>query len=76
MDAQLLQILKDWKIESGMKRVIQYTYRDGILTLYSSQVGYLIGLRGTLVDKYRQILSETMLEFKDVKFVEVSYYWV
>lgn len=76
MDTQLLQIIKDWKIESGMKRVIQYTYRDGILTLYTSQVGYLIGLRGTLVDKYRQILSETMLEFKDVKFVEVSYYWV
>lgn len=76
MDTQLLQIIKDWKIESGMKRVIQYTYRDGILTLYTSQVGYLIGLRGTLVDKYKLILSETRLDFKDVKFVEVSYYWV
>lgn len=76
MDTQLRQILKDWKIESRAKRVIQYTYRDGILILYTSQVGYLIGLRGTLVDKYRQILSETMPEFKDVKIVEVSYYWV
>ena len=33
------KILKQWKQESGAKRVIQFRYKDGILSLFTSEPG-------------------------------------
>ncbi len=47
-----------------------------MLTIYSSQPGWLIGKGGVLVDKYRKILEKEVYDFKDLEFVETEYYWV
>lgn len=70
------KILKQWKIESGTKKVIQYRYREGTLSIYTSQPGYLIGGAGALVNKYEEILAKELNDFKDVKFVETESFWV
>ena len=75
----LTRIIKNWKIDSGTKRVIQYKYwpKEKKLTLYTSQPGLLIGLHGTLIDKYTETLKkETYPEIKKVELVETEYYWV
>ena len=50
------KILKKWKCESGAKRVIQFRYRNGILSIFTSEPGYMIGKAGCLVYKYEDIL--------------------
>lgn len=75
MSRKIQKILKDWKAESGADRVIQFKYRDGILTIYSSQPGLLIGRSGVIVNKYRQIFAKELYDFKELKFVETDYYW-
>ena len=49
---KIQKIMKKWKEESGATRVIQFKYRSGILTIYTSQPGWLIGKAGVLSDKY------------------------
>jgi len=70
------KILKQWKKEAGATRVIQYRYRNGILTIYSSQPGLLIGKAGVFVNKYKEILEKKVYDFKNLEFVETEYYWV
>lgn len=73
---RIWEILKQWKKESKSTKVIQYRYRDGILEIYTSQPGWLIGKAGVLVDKYREILKAEMYDFKELKFVETAYHWI
>lgn len=70
------EILKDWKEESGINRVVQYQYRSGVLTIYTSQPGWFIGVGGKLVDKYKNILKRDVPDFKELKFEETAWYWV
>ena len=76
MDKRIQKILKSWKNESGATRVIQFKYRNGILEIFTSQPGWLIGKAGVLVDKYTEILKRELHDFKELKFIETSYYWV
>lgn len=76
MERYIRKILKDWKEEAGATRVIQYRYRNGLLTIYTSQLGWLIGKAGVLVDKYREILKKEIYDFEKLEFVETAYYWV
>ncbi len=76
MSMKIQKILKRWKKEARTTRVIQYRYRKGMLTVYSSQPGWLIGKGGVLVDKYREILEKEVYDFKDLEFVETEYYLV
>lgn len=79
MDRVICDILAAWKAESHIStknRVIQYTYRGGVLTLYVSLPGYLIGPGGKLINKYRKLLSNSFSNFKEIKFVETEPYWV
>lgn len=69
------KILKDWKVESGASRVVQFRYREGILTIYTSQPGYLIGKAGCLVYKYEDIFKNKLRDFDKVSFVETDYLW-
>lgn len=76
MERYIRKILKDWKEEAGATRVIQYRYRNGLLTIFTSQPGWLIGKAGVLVDKYREILKKEIYDFEKLEFVETAYYWV
>lgn len=69
-------ILKNWKEESESNRVVQYQYRSGILTIYTSQPGYFIGKGGKLFDKYEKILKREDPNFKELKIEETAWYWV
>ena len=73
---KIQKILKKWKKESGAMRVIQYTYKNGLLTIYTSQPGWLIGKKGELANKYKQIFKKEIPDFKDLTFIETEYYWV
>lgn len=70
------KVLKEWKQESGVKRVIQFRYRDGILSIFTSEPGYMIGKAGFLVYKYEDILKNELSDFVKVKFTETENYWV
>lgn len=75
-DGKIIQkILKYWKQESGAKRVIQFRYRDGILSLFTSEPGYMIGKAGCLVYKYEDILKKEFSDFIKVEFIETNSYW-
>lgn len=76
MKLRIRKFLKDWKEEVGVTRVIQYRYRNGMLTIYTSQPGLLIGKAGVIVDKYREILKQEIFDFKELEFVQTEYYWV
>lgn len=75
MDKRIQKILKSWKKESGATRVIQFRYRNGILEIFTSQLGWLIGKAGIIVDKYTEILKSELYDFKELKFIETDYYW-
>lgn len=77
MSKLIQKILKEWKKEAGITRAIQFKYRNGVLTIYTSQCGWLIGFHGTLVAKYEKILKEELGdEFNKVEFVETDFYLV
>ncbi len=69
------KIIKKWIEESGATRVVQYRYRDGILSIYTSQPGYMIGKAGCLVYKYEDILKNELSDLEKIDFVETEYYW-
>ncbi|MEY8352547.1 hypothetical protein AALB39_04230 [Lachnospiraceae bacterium 54-53] len=75
MGRKIKKILKAWKKESGTDRVIQFRYRGGILKIYTSQPGWLIGRSGVLHDKYEQLLKGEIYDFKAIEFIETDYYW-
>lgn len=75
-DGKIIQkILKKWKCESGAKRVIQFRYRNGILSIFTSEPGYMIGKAGCLVYKYEDILRKEFSDFIKVEFTETENYW-
>lgn len=69
------KILKQWKHERGAKRVIQFKYREGILSIFTSEPGYMIGKGGCLVYKYENILKEEFSNFKKIEFTETDNCW-
>lgn len=78
MGKRIQIILKAWKEESGVTRVIQfrYNYSDRVLTIYTSQPGWLIGRGGDIYKKYNEILKQEIRDFNRVDLVETDYYWV
>lgn len=75
MGKRIQKILKEWKEESGVTRVVQFKYRGGMLTIYTSQPGRLIGRGGISVDKYRGVFEKEFFDFKELKFEETDTYW-
>lgn len=75
MDRKIQKILNAWKKESGVNRVLQFKYGNGVLEIFTSQPGWLIGKGGVIVDKYIEIFKKELYDFQKLKFVETSYYW-
>ena len=71
---RIQRIVKQWKEEAGVTRVIQWTYKDGILTLYTAQPGFMIGKAGKLFDKYYSILRRGVYGLTELKFVETDWF--
>lgn len=76
MDKKIQKILRLWKEESGVTRVIQFKYRNGMLQIFTSQPGWLIGKGGILVNKYKQIFKNELHDFQELKIIETSHYSV
>ena len=74
-ETTLKKILCDWIVESKIVSAITYRLRheEGQLTLsiYTDRPGWMIGVTGTLIDKYRDILCKE-LNVKKINFVEVD----
>ena len=57
-------ILKEWKCEAGIEKITDskcfYFYRpEGTIVITTTNPGLFIGYKGTLIDKYRDILSKS-----------------
>lgn len=72
-------LMKSWKEESGVRAIILYNmkrekneYDDSEITLEicTNRPGPLIGFRGSLVDKYRDLISQKIKKKVFVKFIE------
>lgn len=74
-DRLIQKIIKKWKKEAGATRVVQWTYRQGILTIYTSEPGYLIGKAGILSNKYGDIFREKLPGFIHYQIFETNYLW-
>ena len=77
MDRIIQRIITSWKKECKVNRVIQWKLgRDGVLRIYTSQPGFLIGKAGKTYDKYKKILKEELgAALKKIEFVETSWWW-
>lgn len=79
MNRYICKILKQWQEESGATSPIQFKtpHATGILTIYTSQPGWLIGKAGCYVEKYEKILKKcNTFEVKSIEIQEVDGYIV
>lgn len=74
-DRLIQKIIKKRKKEAGATRVVQWTYRQGILTIYTSEPGYLVGKAGILCNKYGDIFKKELPNFIHYWIVETNYLW-
>lgn len=72
-------LMKQWKDEAGVRAIILYNmkrekneYDDSEYTLEicTNRPGPLIGMMGTRVDKYRDLISQKIKHRVFVKFIE------
>lgn len=69
-------LFKQWKEEACLNRPILYdiTWDEGIITIYTTKPGYLIGEHGILVTRYTDAMRKIWSSFKSFKFKEVYHY--
>lgn len=63
--------LRDWKEESSLS-VLMYNvnWNEGLIYIYATNLGPLVGLKGCRVEKYKNIIKEIWPQFIDFFFVE------
>lgn len=72
--AKMENIINEWCKEAGVKLPVGY-YRSScgnVIEIYSKEIGYLIGCRGKLVNKYKGIFDEEFSGNYDIKFIDVK----
>ena len=69
-------LFKQWKKEAQLNEPILYdiTWTEGIITIYTTKPGYLIGAKGIFVSRYTDAMRKIWPFFKEFKFKEVYYY--
>ena len=67
-------VLHAWKQEAKVTHLMLYSFRNGILTIYTDRPGPLIGRGGALISKYSEILMQDVPFYpvKDVRLVETD----
>ena len=71
---KLKQLVTEWKKKSGMghirKVMFSYDSKEGLVTVYSSRPGYMIGKAGCHINEYTEKMK--VLGVKEVKIKEVE----
>lgn len=67
------EILKEWKRKSGSTKPLMYRIKDNVLSIYTSQPGWLIGKGAYLVDEYSAKIKERFKKDITVSIYEVEY---
>lgn len=67
------RVMKKWIKEAKIKEDIHYNidYDEKTITIYTTRPGWLIGMRGRLIEKYNSIMRENWSSFTGFKFVEM-----
>lgn len=67
------RVMKKWLKEAKLKEDIHYNidYDEKTITIYTTRPGWLIGMRGCLIEKYNSIMQEKWSSFAGFKFVEM-----
>ena len=67
------RVMKKWLKEAKLKEDIHYNidYDEKTITIYTTRPGWLIGMRGCLIEKYNSIMQEKWNSFTGFKFVEM-----
>ena len=71
------KIIKEWKQEAGVKGIIQigrHPYKT--LKICTDRPGPMIGLHGSLVDKYLKKLQEVEPTILEIEFIETDYWYI
>ena len=69
---KLYEIMKAYKEEAHVKHTILFRYTNHKLIICTDRPGYMIGMRGSLVEKYNQICRNIDKNFKGIEFVETE----
>jgi hypothetical protein len=73
---KLKKLLNQWKKESGATGVIQFSYWEGVLKIYTSEPMYLCGEKGILINKFIELFKEELYDFTTLKIIETDSYWI
>lgn len=68
--------MHDWKKEANVKTAISWKidYENNKMTVYAEQPGYFIGLKGSLYNKYFEILKKHKNIENGIEFVTIDDY--
>lgn len=72
-EKKIIAILRQWKHEAGVTTTIKFGYRAKILTVCSTQCGFLVGRKGEIINKYRQMFADYGVEIEHLELMEVNY---
>ena len=79
MRKEISNIIKEWKEEAGVKRIILVgvypDFRDTI-RICTDRPGLMIGKGGELVDKYKEKLKEHNKKLEHIEFVETDSWFI
>ena len=70
--SKLYEIMKAYKEEAHVKHTILFRYTNRKLIVCTDRPGYMIGMRGSLVEKYNQICRDIDPRFESIEFVETE----
>lgn len=76
MNARIIKsIVRQWKYEAKVTSMIQFKCtRDGEITIYTSQPGFMVGMHGSIIKKFRDIFKDEIRGFENIRLVEVERY--
>jgi len=65
------KLLREWRVEAKNNHLCLYKGEGDTLIIYTDRPGYMIGMHGNLVDKYRKKISEASFgTIKNISFIE------
>lgn len=70
--SKLYEIMKAYKEEAHVKHTILFRYTHHKLIICTDQPGYMIGMRGALCSKYKEICRNIDKNFEGIEFVETE----
>ena len=74
MDLDLYNIIRDWAIECDTELSINIKSSEHKIHIYTTRPGILIGLRGTLINKYLYALHQHP-RWKEYDFIITFFAW-